>query len=278
MDIRALALDMGRAVEVFIEKVRGFFYSAMLLAHQCPKCNGLLVMIAEGKCRCMSCNQQFDPTVAFQRCSECGGVPVIRVRRYQCNDCGRDITSKFLFDGLVFDPDYFRRRMAESRQRKQQQRERVRQMLAETRSADLPLGMADLSSVPGLVDALNALTAGVDEALVVESRCEFDLKRYESHIQAHIRDSPVSLTDIPPVSDHPKKDLIWRFIAVIFLSHAGTVDLWQEGQAIMVKKHEANRERQDVPGELEEADGVERPVGPIEAGRAELYGSQRHIR
>lgn len=267
MDIRALALDMGKAVEVFIGKAKRFFYTAMLLGHRCPKCTGLLVMIVEAKCRCISCGREFDPTVTFQHCSECGGVPVIRVRRYQCNDCGRDITSKFLFDGLVFDPDYFRQKMAESRQRKQQQRERVRQMLAESRSADLPLGMADLSSVPGLVHALNALTVGIDDhSLVVESRCEFDLKRYETHIQAHIQDFPVSLTDIPPLSEHPKKDLIWRFIAVIFLSHAGTVDLWQEGRAIMVKKHEANRERQDISGELEGADGVQGSMGRVEAG------------
>ena len=29
-----------------------------------------------------------------------------------------------------------------------------------------------------------------------------------------------------------RKDFIWRFIAVIFLAHAGTIDIWQEGQAI----------------------------------------------
>ena len=127
-------------------------------------------------------------------------------------------------------------------------------------------GVADLNNVPGLVDALNSLTAGVDDSLAIESRCEFDLNRYESHIQAHIQDFPVSLTDIPPLSEHRKKDLIWRFIAVIFLSHAGTVDLWQEGQAIMVKKHEANREGQDVPAELEGANGVEGSMGRVEAG------------
>jgi len=256
MDIRALVLDMAQAVEVFIEKARRFFYSAMLLAHQCPECTGLLVMIAEGRCRCMSCGTELDPTVAFQRCSECAGVPVLRIRRYQCRDCGRDIMSMFLFDGLVFDRDYFRQRMVESRQRKREQREQVRQMLAESRSADLPLGIADLNSVPGLIDALNALTAGIDDSLAIESRCEFDLKRYETHIQAHIRDFPISLTDIPPLSEHPRKDLIWRFIAVIFLSHAGTVDLWQEGQAIMVKKHETDRERCRIPGTTEAVDAV----------------------
>ena len=54
-------------------------------------------------------------------------------------------------------------------------------------------------------------------------------------------------------------------IAVIFLAHAGTVDVWQEGQAIMVIKHEANRKGQDVSGEIKEADGIEGSGGGVEA-------------
>jgi hypothetical protein len=138
-------------------------------------------------------------------------------------------------------------------------------MLAESRSADLPLGAADLAGVPGLIDALNSLTAGLDNSFTIESCDEFDLKRYESHIQAHIRDFPVSLTEIPPLSENPKKDLIWRFIAVIFLAHACIVDIWQEGQDVIVMKHEVNRKGQDVSGEHEEIDGVEGSVGGAEA-------------
>jgi hypothetical protein len=266
MNIRVLAFEMAEAVEAFLQKARRFFYSVMLIGHRCPKCNSSLVMASEGKCRCVACGKVFDPTVTFQRCLECGGVPVLRVRRYQCRECGGDITSKFLFDGLVFDPDYFRQRMAESRKRKQEQREQVRQMLSESRSGDLPMGHADLDSVAGLVEALNALTAGMEETIAVEARDEFDLRAYEGHIQAHIHDYPVSLTDILPLSEHPKKDLIWRFIAVIFLAHAGIVDVWQEGRDIMVKRHEANREGQDIPGESENTDGFEISVGRAEAG------------
>jgi len=266
MNIRLLAYEMAEAVDAFLQKARRFFYSVMLIGHRCPKCNGSLAMVSEGTCRCVSCGKEFDPTLTFQRCSACGGVPVLRVRRYQCRDCGADIISKFLFDGLVFDPDYFRQRMEESRKRRKEQREQVRQMLAESRSGDLPLDHADLGSVPGLVDALNALSAGMDEAIAVEAREKFDLKAYESHVQAHIHDLPLSLTDIPPLSENPKKDLIWRFIAVIFLAHAGIVDIWQDGQKIMVIKHEANREGQDISGESENADGLERPLGRVEAG------------
>ena len=57
---------------------------------------------------------------------------------------------------------------------------------------------------------------------------------------------------------------IWRFIAVIFLAHAGVLDVMQHGQEILVMKHETNRERQNIPGEPEDIDGVERSVGGIE--------------
>jgi hypothetical protein len=156
--------------------------------------------------------------------------------------------------------------MAESRQRKKELREHVKQMLAESRSLDLPLEQADLGSVPGLADALNALTTeGCDESFSIESRDEFDLNRYEKHIQAHIRDFPLSLEHIPALSENARKDLIWRFIAVIFLAHAGIVDVWQEGQDIMLMKHEANREGLGVSGELEEVDGIEGSMGGAEA-------------
>jgi hypothetical protein len=57
---------------------------------------------------------------------------------------------------------------------------------------------------------------------------------------------------------------IWRFIAVIFLDHAGVIDVMQHGQVILVMKHETNGEGQDVFGESEYPDGIERPVGGIE--------------
>jgi hypothetical protein len=155
--------------------------------------------------------------------------------------------------------------MSESRRRKKQQTERVRQMLAESRSADLPLPPADLNSAPGLVDALNGLTIGLDTTLPNEPHDQFDLKRYETHIEAYIRHFPVNLLDIPPLGEDARKDLIWRFIAAIFLAHTGIVDIWQDEQDIMVIKHEANTEGQGVPGEFEQADRIKGPLGGIEA-------------
>jgi hypothetical protein len=247
MNIVTLAFDMAKAVEIFVRKARRFFYSVMLLGYRCPKCRGLLVMATEGLCRCNRCGYELDPTIAFQRCSACGGTPILRVRRYQCKNCGGDITSNFLFEALVFDAEYFRQKVAESRQRKKKQAERVKQMLTECRSDPLALQSADLTAMPGLLDVLNSLTQGIVECFEIESRDEFNLKRYEEHIQAHIQDFPVSLDEIPPISkEDARNDRIWRFIALIFMAHAGTVDIWQDGPDIMVMKHETNREGQDV--------------------------------
>ena len=252
MNIIKLAFEMTAAVKVFFGKARRFYYLVMLLGCRCPTCNDSLAMVGEGVCKCNSCNCEFDPTVEFQRCSTCGGAAVLRVRRYYCKDCGTELRSKFLFDGLVFEKEYFKAKMAESRQRKKEQREHVRQMLTESRSNALPLQAMDLNVVPDLVDALNGLTIGLDTDFEIESTSKFDLKRYQSHIQAHIQDFAINLLDIPPLSESTRKDVIWRFVAVIFLAHTGIVDIWQEDSNIMVIKHEANGEGQDVFGEFEE--------------------------
>jgi len=266
MNIIELAFGMAEAVEVFIEKAQQFYYSVMLWEYHCPDCLGSLTMVHESRCRCNNCGLEFDPTEKFQQCTACGGKIKLRVRRYQCQNCGQDVQSRFLFDALTFDPDYFKAKMAESRQRKQEQRERVRQLLAESRSASLPLEAADLNSVPGLVEALNSLTTGLATELAYEVKSGLDLNRYERHIMAHIQDFPLGLREIPPLSEDLRKDLIWRFIAVIFLAHASILNIQQEGQEILVKKHEANREGQGISGEFEEADGIEGSMGGVEAG------------
>jgi len=265
VEIIQLAFDLTAATQRLVDQVRRFYYWVMLFGHCCPQCTDTLTMVAEGRCQCRSCGHELDPTITFQSCPDCGGVPERRIRRYQCRQCGHDITSKFLFDGLVFDAEYFRAKMSESRHRKREQRERVRQLLAESRSGVLSLEQADLGAMPGLVDALNALTIGGDEVASLGACIEFDLKRYENHIQAHIHDSPLSLTEIPPLSEDARKDLIWRFVAAIFLAHMGIIRVWQEGRDVMVIQYETDRERQDVPGEPEGADGVEGPLGGVEA-------------
>ena len=88
MDIIRQAFRLMEAVTGFAGRVRKLYYAVVLLGHRCPSCDGKLVMVGEGLCRCRSCNYEFDPTVTFEKCSNCGGSVVLSVRRYRCKECG----------------------------------------------------------------------------------------------------------------------------------------------------------------------------------------------
>ena len=234
MDIVALAMDLTGIVGRFVERARRLYYAVVLMGHTCAECGGALVMVGESRCRCTSCGHIFDPTVAFQKCPECGGSPRLRIRRYQCRQCGADLASRFVFDGRVFDADYYRQAMAESRHRKQRRREQARVMAVGSRSAVLESPAVDLGSVPGLIEALDGLTAGLDVAALAPLCQGFDLKRYERHVRAHIGAFGVCFDDIPPIEQNPRKDRVWRFVALVFMAHAGLIEICQEGLTIMV--------------------------------------------
>ena len=256
-----LAFGVARAVAGWAEHARLFFYDVVLADRTCPDCEGPLGMVAEGRCRCKSCGRVFDPTPAFQTCPGCGGPVELKVSRYRCCECGADVPSRFLFDGLVFDAEYFRQRMDEHRQRKLAQRERVRQMLAGSRSEALLPSSADLDEVPGLAEALNNLVSGIPMVQLPWSKDDFDLRRYEGHLQAHIGAIPLAFEHIPPLAENRRLDRVRRFIAILYLASAGIIDVWQDGQVVMVMKHETDGERQGLLGDAEDADGVEGPVG-----------------
>lgn len=261
MNIIELAFRMSERVQGFREQVRRFFYEVMLSGRACPQCDGRLEMISDSRSRCAGCGAIQDPTIAFQRCPSCGGKPKVRIRRYVCGACGADIDSQFLFDGLVFDAEYFRQKVAESRERKRELRERVRQMLAGSRSNAIQLERLEPADASDLFQAIDSLTLESFAAALPLSRNRFDLRRYEAHIQAHLRLIPLSLEQIPPLSEDTRLDRVWRFITLIFLAHAGIVQIWQQGDTIMVIPRETDREGQSIPGDFEEADGVEGTVG-----------------
>ena len=66
MNIIARGLALVEAATRFTDHARQFFYKVVLSAHMCPKCNGKLGMVAEGRCKCHSCGHEFDPTPEFQ--------------------------------------------------------------------------------------------------------------------------------------------------------------------------------------------------------------------
>jgi hypothetical protein len=71
----------------------------------------------------------------------------------------------------------------------------------------------------------------------------FDLSRYETHLEAHIGPIEMSFDDLPPLEEDARLDRIWRFIAIIFMAHAGLIEITRDAGAIMVmRKHETDRE------------------------------------
>ena len=60
-------------------------------------------------------------------------------------------------------------------------------------------------------------------------------------LRQHIDEIEVSFDDIPPfLQNDRRRDRIWRFIAIIFLTHNGVLDAWQEDNDLLVKLHEAH--------------------------------------
>ncbi len=110
-------------------------------------------------------------------------------------------------------------------------------MLAQCRSEPLTFEAPDLNSVPGLIDALNGLTTGIKVPISAELKGKFDLNRYQRHIKSYLDTEPKDLRQIPPLIENPRLDLIWRFIAAIFLDHAGLISIYQQGRNILVMKN-----------------------------------------
>jgi hypothetical protein len=155
--------------------------------------------------------------------------------------------------------------MGESRQRKQALKKEVQEMLAQCRSEPAQLYASDVQSIPGLTEALNGLTSGIEISIPVELRGKFDLGQYQRHICRILSDGPRKLRQIPKIIENVRLDLIWRFIAVIFLEHSGAVSLRQQGYDIWVIKN-AQRKGSSVSYGIEKADRIERPYGAAQAG------------
>ena len=256
-DIIRRAFELAQAVETFVGHARGFYYEVMLSGWTCPRCDGGLRMLRKSHCRCASCGEGFDPTVAFQRCPSCDGRVRLRVCRYRCECCGADVRSRFVFDARVYDAEYFRERMAQSRQRKLERCVQARESAIDTRSAVLPPVSAGLEDVPGLLEALNGLVRDPALAAMVPVAAKgFDLKRYEGHVQAHIDNAETAFDDIPALEDNQRLDRIWRFITLIFMAHAGAVELRQDGADITVIRCGTDRKRPNILNEIEVPDGI----------------------
>jgi len=257
MNIIQRAFDLMQAVEALRRRVRAFYYEVMLWGQACPRCEAPLRMIGESRCQCTMCRHEFDPTVSFQQCMGCGGQVRLRIRRYVCRQCGRDIRSRFVYDRPAFDREYFRERMAESRKRAREHQDLTKPMVVPPRSEEACVAPAALDEIPGLLEALDGLVSAPDIAAWLPLlRTGFDLKRYQGHVLNHIGPIEVPFDTLPQLENNTRLDRIWRFVAIVFLAHSGEIELWQENGAIMVMQRGTHGKGQGVSGETEAADGI----------------------
>lgn len=205
-------------------------------------------MICDGLCQCINCQKQVDPTVEFQHCAGCGGKPVLVASRYQCEACESIIDSIFRLEPIRFDDAYFSQAMARHRQRRMYLRKQLLEQLRNGLSRSVLLPAANLDLCPGLAADLDQLTEhqSPPEVNIQQSGDDFDLAQYEKHIIDSLSSGLHDFEDIPPINDSPV-DRVRRFVAAVFLDHAGQLTIQQDGSYIELYLHETHRKRHRIP-------------------------------
>ena len=211
--------------------VRQFYFAVMLFQRPCTRCESTgLAMLRDSWCRCGACGEEFDPTLTFQSCPECNGRLLKKVCHYWCRTCRKPVKSVFCFDARVFDADYFREMMRESRARKEAKVEEIRRLLAESRSAPL-LPYTEHA------DQLAAFTADLDQFVSVPAALEqqtavnrpaFDMALYRRHILDLVRDCIVDFDGISALVQDGRMDRVFRFITVVFMEQDGILEIIQD--------------------------------------------------
>ena len=220
-------------VSTLRDKARGLFHAVMLFQKECVSCGACeLEMVRDSWCRCRACGEKFDPTVRFQSCIECDAPLILKRHHYWCPQCKQPVRSRFCFDEAVFDPAYFREMMRESRERKREEVERIREMLATSRSSTyFPEDAPVLDDPEGMDAALSCFLGlaleGIDSAEATGVPAfAFDL--YRDHILGLVSGCVVDFDGISTLIADSRLDRIFRFIAVIFMDQAGEVWIEQD--------------------------------------------------
>lgn len=234
-----------RTIEAKVQELKGrakgFYFQVLLGQHSCPVCGEGLCMTGPSECRCQN-GHRLDPTIAFQKSLCCGAGLRKRLLHYVCAACGSSQASHFLFDERLFDPEYFREKMAEHRKRARARKEAARQALAESRSgAFCLLDEPRLESLPGLLhdlDSFVGLSEGTATILALEEDDHFNLEAYQVHISSSLGWSPVRFSDIPHLTDNQRLDKVRRFITLLFMAQDREVCLSQSGPDILIQRRQ----------------------------------------
>ena len=194
-------------------------------------------MTGPSQCSC-ACGNVFDPTIAFQQSPCCGAKLIRKTFHYACARCHETVPSRFLFDERLFDPVYFREMMREARARAKKKREELRRFLAGTRSDPLILMEEPcLDSIPGLEEALDGFVgSGMIDFATFLPRSGFSMKEYRNHILQILGAGSRLFSEIRPLAEDYRRDRIWRFITLIFMTQDREVELTQFGADILVER------------------------------------------
>ena len=234
------------------EKIKSLYYRAVLFAKPCPNCKAPdLIMIRDSWCKCQSCGHESDPTLEFQICPDCRARLKRRIFHYWCEKCQKRVKSTYCFDAKVFDAVYFREMMKDSRQRKQQKHEQIRQMLAESRSRPLvSTERPSLDDLPGLETELNKMVnSGIPEEFL---RCNptrpiFQINIYRQHILELVPGCIVHFEGISNIIEDQRLDRVFRFITAVFMQHDGEIILEQNQDGkIIILENESHRKGQAI--------------------------------
>ena len=235
-----------RRVQAFKEVVRAFYYSVSLSACHCPRCGGRLTMTAPGEC-CCECGAKIDPTIEFQRSDCCDVALRRRTCHYVCSACLRVVPSKFLFDEAIFDREYFKTKMRESRERTTEAHERLVERMLQSRSSELLITETpEIAAIPGLGTELDRFVGAMGKMPLSDflDDNEFHMEQYR---RAILEDVPpgclIRFSAIPPVDENQRRDRTRRFVTLIFMEQAREVALTQENEDILVERYEINGER-----------------------------------
>ena len=234
-------------VQDYRTRVKAFYFEVLLFQYRCPKCGGSLHMADQSECSCV-CGHRFDPTLAFQVSPCCMKTLTRKTFHYACSGCHKIVPSRFIFDERLFDAEYFREMMQDSRRRAMVKKEEVRKLLAESRSGVLTLkDDPDFDAIPELFKDLDLFIQNNAYQLssgAFDFKSGFDMTPYRTQALSLLSQSPIRFSSISPIPGDDRLDKVRRFITLIFMDNDREVNIQQHGNDLLIwrRQNEAHAE------------------------------------
>lgn len=222
-------------VQEFKERVKAYYFNILSTRYSCPKCARRLDLTDSYQVSCF-CGMVFDPTIEFQRSTCCLAGLKRKNLHYVCSVCGKITASIFLFDEVIFDPEYFKERMQAFRENERKRKQEAREILKMAKSGSLCLtDKVDLDSLPGFMQDLNQFIGIESQAELALLNQTLSLEEYRKHLLDQL-DTERLFNSFTSLSSEERKDRIYRFITLIFMEQEREVNLFQYGNDILVEK------------------------------------------